>query len=216
METLNQPAELRTRCDSWRAEGYTVGLVPTMGGLHHGHLSLVKKAMQLADKCVVTIFINPTQFGPHEDLDQYPRDLEDDLQQCRAAGVDLVFVPSAVQMYPDGFETVVNMTRLTERLCAPHRPGHFSGVCTVVAKLFNMVGPCRACFGEKDYQQLRIIRRMAIDLNLPVEISGCPIVREQDGLALSSRNAYLTQEERHSATSLYQGLCQLRDLGRAG
>ncbi|MGL4741717.1 MAG: pantoate--beta-alanine ligase [Sarcina sp.] len=184
----------------------SIGYVPTMGFLHEGHKSLIDKARKENDKVVVSIFVNPTQFGAGEDLDAYPRDLERDLELCKNAGVDIVFVPQAAEMYFKDATTKISMETLSEELCGKSRPVHFGGVCTVVAKLFNIVNPTRAYFGEKDAQQLAIIKRMVRDLNFDVEIIGCPIVRESDGLAKSSRNTYLSKEERTAAVVLHKSL----------
>lgn len=183
-----------------------LGFVPTMGALHEGHLSLMRLAAQRADRVVVSIFVNPTQFGPNEDLSRYPRDLESDLGRCRSVGVDLVFAPEPGAMYAPNERTRVVVSELTRGLCGAHRPGHFDGVSTVVAKLFALVGPCVAVFGRKDYQQLKVIERMTRDLFLPVEVIGHPIVREPDGLAQSSRNRYLSSEDRERALGLSRGL----------
>ncbi len=189
-----------------RASGAVIGFVPTMGYLHEGHLSLIRKAKELSDHVVVSIFVNPTQFGPSEDLDRYPRDLERDTTLSRGAGCDTLFVPSVEEMYPDGHATVVHVERLTEKLCGAYRPGHFDGVCTVVAKLLNIVSPTVAVFGQKDGQQSAVIRRMVADLDQDVRIEVCPTVREPDGLAMSSRNKYLSAQEREDALSLNASL----------
>jgi pantoate--beta-alanine ligase len=200
-------AELRAACDRARATGGRVGLVPTMGYLHAGHRSLIRAARAATDLVVVTIFVNPLQFGANEDLDRYPRDLSGDLAACESEGADVVFAPSADEMYPHGATlTTVHVERLTEDLCGAARPTHFDGVTTVVAKLFAIAGPCTAFFGRKDAQQLAVITRMAADLNLPVEVVGCPLVREPDGLAMSSRNAYLAPEQRQTALVLSRAL----------
>jgi pantoate--beta-alanine ligase len=200
-------AEMRAACNDARARSQRVGLVPTMGYLHEGHRSLIRAARTATDLVVVTIFVNPLQFGANEDLSTYPRDLEGDLAQCRAEGVDIVFAPPAGEMYPNGApRTTVHVSDLTEGLCATARPTHFDGVTTVVAKLFAITGECAAFFGRKDAQQLAVITRMTADLNLPVDVVGCPIVRETDGLALSSRNAYLSTDERRAATVLSNAL----------
>jgi pantoate--beta-alanine ligase len=206
MKLVADPSVVRAECDRQRAAGRRVGLVPTMGFLHEGHLSLMRRARELAGYVVVSIFVNPTQFGPHEDLARYPRDMDGDLAKCRDVGVDLVFAPEAAQIYPAGYQTFVEVEHLSQGLCGARRPGHFRGVATVVTKLFNIVGPCVAVFGEKDFQQLQVIRRMALDLNQPVEVVGAPIVREPDGLAMSSRNAYLGPDERRQATCLSRAL----------
>jgi pantoate--beta-alanine ligase len=184
----------------------TLGLVPTMGYLHEGHLSLVSRAKTECTYVAVSIFVNPTQFGPNEDLSKYPRDLERDLHLLEDAGVDLVWTPAPEDMYPTGFQTWVEVGQMTLPLEGAQRPGHFRGVTTVVSKLFNAVGPAKAYFGQKDAQQAAVIRQMTRDLNFPVEIVVCPIVREPDGLALSSRNVYLSPEERKAATGLYRAL----------
>ena len=194
--------EVRTQVKAWRKEGLTVGFVPTMGYLHEGHQSLIKRAVEENDRVVVSIFVNPMQFGPTEDLDSYPRDLEKDSALCEATGANLIFHPEPEEMYTDGFCSYVDMSVLTEELCGLSRPVHFRGVCTVVSKLFHIVTPDRAYFGQKDAQQLAIIKRMVLDLNMDVEVIGCPIVREDDGLAKSSRNTYLSLEERQAALIL--------------
>ena len=201
---LEDPRAVRRACDEARGRGQRVGFVPTMGALHEGHLTLVREARKHADFVVCSIFVNPTQFGPNEDFAKYPRDLEGDV--AKLDGVDVVFAPAPDAMYPKGERTRVRVDGLTEHLCGPHRPGHFEGVTTVVAKLFSVVGPCTAVFGKKDYQQLAVLRRMSIDLFFPVEVVGVPIVREADGLAMSSRNAYLSAEERSRALGLSRGL----------
>lgn len=201
---VKNPEEVRELCDTARRQGKRVGLVPTMGALHAGHLALVKEASRHSDFVICTIFVNPTQFGPHEDFARYPRDLARDVDKLE--GVSVVFAPEVASMYPKGEETRVRVGALQEHLCGPHRPGHFEGVATIVTKLFAIVGRCVAVFGKKDYQQLAILRRVASDLFLPVDIHGHPIVREQDGLAMSSRNAYLTEAERARALALSRGL----------
>ncbi len=202
-------AELRADRAKWRKAGEKIALVPTMGALHQGHLSLVALAKEKADRAVVSIFVNPIQFGPREDFHLYPRDEAGDLAKLAAAGADLVFIPDVAEMYPAGFSTRINVGDLTEDLCGAARPNHFDGVATVVAKLVLQCAPDVAIFGEKDYQQLLVIRRMVRDLNLPVEILGGPIVREKDGLALSSRNAYLSPAERRIAPLLHQTIAQV-------
>lgn len=194
----------------------TVGAVPTMGYLHEGHLALVRRARAENDHVVVSIFVNPTQFGPNEDYARYPRDPERDLALLRAEGVDAVFMPSVEEMYPEGFATYVNVERLTERLEGAHRPGHFRGVTTIVTKLFHILQPHRAYFGQKDAQQLIVIRRMTRDLAFPVDIVDVPTVREPDGLAMSSRNVYLSPDERRAATVLFRALERARQLWDAG
>lgn len=213
---LQTVADLRAACDRARAGGHSVGLVPTMGFLHAGHRSLMRAARAGCDFVVVTIFVNPLQFGPGEDLDRYPRDLAGDLAQCEEEQVDCVFAPAAREMYPSAPLTTVHVARLTEGMCGAARPTHFDGVTTIVAKLFAIVGPCTAYFGRKDAQQLAVVRRMAEDLNLPVTVVGCPLVREADGLALSSRNAYLDPEERAAAPVLFAALRAAGDAVVAG
>lgn len=211
MKTVSDIGETREIIRTARQTGRSIGFVPTMGALHAGHLSLLEAARHDGAFVVVSIFVNPTQFGPNEDYSKYPRDEAGDLAKCAAAGADLVFLPKAEALYPPDAVTAVHVAKLTDTLCGPYRPGHFDGVATVVAKLFNIVQPDRAYFGEKDAQQLAVIRRMARDLDLPIEIVGCPTVRESDGLALSSRNAYLSPAEREQAPSLYRALCAARD-----
>ncbi len=206
IERIASKSEVRSAVAEARREGKTVGLVPTMGALHEGHLSLVQAACKRTDVVVVSIFVNPTQFAPGEDFERYPRDIAADLELLSAEGVELVFAPSVEEMYGDGVETKVDPGPLTERWEGAIRPGHFDGVATVVAKLFNVVRPDLAFFGEKDYQQLRVVTRMAEDLDLGVGIVACPIVRDSTGLALSSRNAYLTAEQRLAALALPQAL----------
>lgn len=198
--------ELRARCDAARSAGSTVGLVPTMGYFHEGHRSLMRAARRDTDLVVATIFVNPLQFAPGEDLDAYPRDLAGDSAAAAAEGVDLVFIPSVAEMYPEPPRTTVHVAGLTDGLCGAARPTHFDGVTTVVAKLFSIVGPCSAYFGRKDYQQLAVVTRMATDLDLPVAVVGCPLVREPDGLAMSSRNAYLAPEDRRRAVGISEAL----------
>lgn len=199
-----------------RVAGESVGLVPTMGALHEGHLSLIRAAKARCRRVAVTIFVNPTQFAPHEDFTAYPRPLEKDLDLCRSAGVDLVFTPSVETMYPAGAQTSIHVAGLSNGLCGPFRPGHFDGVATVVAKLFHILPADVAFFGEKDYQQLQVIRRMVRDLNLPIEIVGCTTLREPDGLAMSSRNVYLNPEQRKQAVSLSRSLFAAAKEVRAG
>lgn len=196
--------EVRTQIKEWKRQGLTIGFVPTMGYLHEGHASLIKCAGKDCDKVVVSIFVNPMQFGANEDLDSYPRDLQADARLCEGIGVDLIFHPEAAEMYRDGFCSFVDMNGLTKELCGKSRPIHFRGVCTVVSKLFNIVMPDKAFFGQKDAQQLAVIRRMVTDLNMDIEIVGCPIIREKDGLAKSSRNTYLNEQEREAALILSQ------------
>jgi pantoate--beta-alanine ligase len=214
---LESIADVRAACERARRDGHTVGLVPTMGFLHEGHRSLMRAARAQTDLVVVTIFVNPLQFGANEDLDQYPRDLTGDLAACEAEGVDIVFAPTAAEMYPHGAPlTTVHVERLTAELCGAARPTHFDGVTTVVTKLFAIVGDCKAFFGRKDAQQLAVVTRMAADLNLPVEVIGCPLVREPDGLAMSSRNAYLSAADRRAALVLSRALGAAADAAVAG
>ena len=208
--------EMKYLSRRWREDGYTIGFVPTMGYLHEGHLSLVRKAREDNDKVVVSIFVNPTQFGPNEDYNRYPRDLERDMKLLEPIGVDAVFYPSVEQMYPEGYRTYVEVVDITERLCGASRPGHFRGVTTVCMKLFNIVMPHRAYFGKKDFQQYVVIKTMVRDLNMDLEIVPMPIVREPDGLAMSSRNTYLSPEERKAATCLYRSLKRAVELYEAG
>lgn len=206
MKIVKTISEVREQVKQWRAEGLTVGLVPTMGYLHEGHASLIDASHKNNDRTVVSDFVNPMQFGPTEDLDSYPRDLEHDAALAEAHGCDLIFNPEPEEMYHDDFSSFVDMTVLTEELCGLSRPVHFRGVCTVVSKLFNIVKPDRAYFGKKDAQQLAVIRHMVNDLNMDIEIIGCPIVREPDGLAKSSRNTYLNADERKAALVLSQAI----------
>lgn len=208
--------EVREQVKAWRKEGLSVGLVPTMGYLHEGHKSLIDKAVEDNDRVVVSVFVNPIQFGPSEDLASYPRDLDRDAKLCEDAGADLVFHPADDEMYFDDFCTYVDMDDLTKGLCGKTRPTHFRGVCTVVSKLFHIVAPDRAYFGQKDAQQLAVIRRMVRDLNFDLEIIGCPIVREADGLAKSSRNTYLNEAERAAAVVLHKGLNAGEELLKSG
>ena len=206
MRIVSTVEEVREQVKEWRAEGFSVGLVPTMGYLHEGHKSLIDKAVRQNDKVVVSVFVNPIQFGPTEDLATYPRDIERDAALCENAGAALIFHPEKENMYFDDFCTYVDMDNLTKGLCGKSRPTHFRGVCTVVSKLFNIVQPDRAYFGQKDAQQLAVVRRMVRDLNFDLEIIGCPIIREEDGLAKSSRNTYLSAEERKAAVVLHKSL----------
>lgn len=209
-------APLREAIAAARRQGRTIGLVPTMGALHAGHLSLIETARAETDFVIVSIFVNPTQFGPAEDLSRYPRPFARDLELCGEAGVDLVFHPEPAVLYPPDYRTYVEVTSLQDVLCGASRPGHFRGVATIVLKLFNLVQPDRAYFGQKDAQQARIIRQLAHDLNVPVEVRVCPIVREADGLALSSRNQYLEAQERRQAVVLYHALNEARRRIEAG
>ena len=206
----------KLRQDTREGSSGLIGFVPTMGALHAGHFSLIDAARRECGFVVVSIFVNPTQFGPNEDYDDYPRPIEQDLAGCDSHGVDLVFVPTVEQMYPDGFSTIVHVSGITETMEGQFRPGHFDGVCTVVAKLFSIVGADVAYFGSKDYQQAMVIKRMVADLNLPVRIVLCPTIRESDGLAISSRNAYLDKHERSQAASLYESLRLAEELINGG
>ncbi|MFG6176089.1 pantoate--beta-alanine ligase [Halomonas sp. THAF12] len=218
MRTLHDIAALRETLATHRRAGRTIGLVPTMGNLHAGHLALVAAARRRADVVIATIFVNPMQFGPNEDLDAYPRTLAEDRAKLEAADCDLLFAPDVSTIYPRGLDaqTRVSVPEVSEGLCGGDRPGHFDGVATVVTMLFNLVQPDLACFGEKDYQQLAVIRRLVADLHLPIEIVGVPIERAEDGLALSSRNGYLDAAQRAMAPELHRTLCQLREALEAG
>lgn len=210
MKVSTTIAEVRSQVKEWKRQGLSVGLVPTMGYLHEGHQSLIARAAQENDRVVVSVFVNPIQFGPSEDLESYPRDFERDCTLCEKTGADLVFHPEASEMYAEDFCTYVDMDRLTKGLCGASRPVHFRGVCTVVSKLFHIVTPDRAYFGQKDAQQLAVIKRMVRDLSMDVEIVGCPIIREPDGLAKSSRNTYLSPQERRAAVVLSRALAEGR------
>lgn len=204
MKVVHKISEVREIVNKWKREGLSVGLVPTMGYLHEGHQSLIKKAVEENDRVFVSVFVNPMQFGENEDLASYPRDLEKDTKLCEETGANLIFNPTPEEMYPEGFCSYVDMNSLTKELCGKSRPIHFRGVMTIVSKLFNIVTPNKAYFGMKDAQQLLIIKRMVKDLSFGIEIVGCPIVREEDGLAKSSRNTYLNEEERKAALILYK------------
>ncbi|QSA98249.1 pantoate--beta-alanine ligase [Methylococcus sp. EFPC2] len=218
MQTVNSVAELRTVLRDWRKHGETIAFVPTMGNLHAGHLRLVEEGRKAATRVVVSIFVNPTQFGPGEDFAAYPRTPAEDAEKLRAAQADLLFLPAPAELYPAGLEglSYVDVPGLSEELCGRFRPGHFRGVATVVCKLFNLVQPDVALFGEKDYQQLAVIRRMVADLNMSLDVVGVPTVREESGLALSSRNGYLSEEEKHRAASLYRCLQAAGEFLRRG
>ncbi|HEV8571654.1 MAG TPA: pantoate--beta-alanine ligase [Actinomycetota bacterium] len=217
MEVTGSRDALREVCEEARRKDLSVGFVPTLGSLHEGHLSLARRAREECDFAVMSIFVNPLQFGPNEDLASYPRHLGRDAGLAEEVRIDLLFTPDEAEMYPHGRgEVTVDPGPLGDRLEGVSRPGHFRGVCTVVAKLFDLVGPCRAYFGEKDAQQLVVIRRMVGDLDMPVEVVGCPTVREPDGLAMSSRNIYLSEEERGAALSLSRALFEVRELVAAG
>jgi pantoate--beta-alanine ligase len=216
MQIIRDPAEMTGWSRRRRAAGRSIGFVPTMGFFHQGHLALMKRAARQADRVVVSLFVNPTQFGPNEDLAAYPRDFERDCTMAEETAVDVLFAPDAETMYPSGSVTTVNVSGLTDTLCGASRPGHFTGVATVVTKLFNIVRPDIAVFGQKDFQQLAVIRRMTEDLNLGVKIISHPIVREPDGLAMSSRNTYLTPVQRPAALSLSKSLDLAADLVAQG
>ncbi len=216
MEIIRTVADMKARAAAWKAEGLSIGLVPTMGSLHEGHESLMDAAREASDRVVVSVFVNPIQFGPGEDYEAYPRDLERDARICERHGVDGVVHPEVDDVDAPAHATVVVMETLTDSLCGASRPGHFRGVCTVVTKLFNIVQPHRAFFGQKDAQQLAIIKRMVADLNMNVTVVGCPIVREADGLAKSSRNAYLSAEERQAALVLSRAVFAGKEAVEAG
>ena len=216
MEISRTINEIRRLLGTARQAKQTIGLVPTLGALHDGHMSLIEQARKETDYVVVSIFLNPTQFGAGEDLNKYPKRQRQDLDLCQNAEVDAVFMPGTEQMYPEGYCTTVTVKGLSEKLCGASRPGHFDGVCTIVAKLFNIIGPDVAYFGQKDAQQAQIIRRMVQDLDMPIEIRVCPTVRQPNGLAMSSRNAYLSEQQRNQAGCLYQGLLKGKQLIRSG
>lgn len=216
VEVVRTPAAMRAWSDAVRGRGQRIAFVPTMGALHAGHVSLLAAARAHGDVVALSIFVNPTQFGPKEDLARYPRDLDGDLAKAGSVDTSVAFVPDAKDMYPDGYQTYVDVREISQGLCGGSRPGHFTGVATVVSKLLNIVRPHVALFGEKDFQQLAVIRRMAADLNMPVEIVGQPTIREADGLAMSSRNAYLSTADRARATAIYRGLSAACDLWARG
>lgn len=216
MRVIDTVSEMQQQANLWRREGRIIGFVPTMGYLHEGHLALMRCAKERSDRVVVSVFVNPTQFAPGEDFERYPRDLDRDLGLMASEGVDAVFAPSVKEMYPEGYQTYVEVEEVTRPLCGAKRPGHFRGVTTVVAKLFHIVKPHVAVFGEKDYQQLLTIRRMVRDLAMDVEIVGHSIVREPDGLAMSSRNVYLSPDERTQARLLSQALAEAARLVQTG
>jgi len=215
-EIIRDPKAMRARVEDLRRDGRKIAVVPTMGALHEGHLTLLRAARERADIVILTIFVNPTQFGPNEDLSRYPRDEAGDIAKAKTCGIDLAFCPEATAMYPAGAQTFVEVRELQKPLCGASRPGHFAGVATIVTKLFHITNPHVAVFGEKDYQQLAILRRMARDLDFGIEIVGVPIVREPDGLALSSRNAYLSAEQRAAALALSKGLAAAQAAFTAG
>ena len=216
MQVIERIKEMQEVSSKLRQEGKSIGFVPTMGALHEGHLSLVRMARKDNDIVVVSVFVNPTQFGPNEDFEKYPRDFEGDRKKLEKENVDIVFYPHADEMYPPNYKTYVEVEDITTRLCGAFRPGHFRGVTTVVTKLFNIVKPTRAYFGKKDYQQFKVIKRMVEDLNMDIEIIPGEIVREPDGLAMSSRNQYLSPEERKDALALYNSLQLAKELIQKG
>ena len=214
MKVVTSPAEMQSIAQEFRLQGLRIGLVPTMGWFHEGHLSLMRKAKEKSDRVITTLFVNPIQFGPNEDLDSYPHDLDRDCKLAQSCGVDILYAPDKEVMYPQGFSSNVHVSDLTDGLCGASRPGHFDGVTTVLAKLFNQTLPHVAVFGQKDFQQLAVIRRMVQDLDFPIEIIGHPIVREASGLAMSSRNTYLREEEMDAALSLSQGVAMATEMAR--
>ncbi len=216
MQIISSIEQMQRICQNKRQNGLEIGLVPTMGYLHQGHISLMEQAVKETDFRVATIFVNPSQFGPNEDLDRYPRDLDADMAKAEKAGVDILFCPQAEEIYPPGYATYISPEHLENRLCGKSRPGHFRGVCTICLKLFNIVQPHRAYFGKKDAQQFLILKRLVKDLNLNIEIIGLPIIREEDGLAMSSRNVYLSEEERKQALCLSRGLKRAQDAYKHG
>jgi pantoate--beta-alanine ligase len=216
MENIRIPRIMKETSKRHLHNGKTIGFVPTMGALHEGHLSLVKRAKSENDIIVVSIFVNPAQFGPSEDFAKYPRDMEGDMEKLKREGVDILFMPDNKSIYPDGFLTYITVKDLSDKLCGAFRPGHFTGVATVVCKLFNIVKPVAAYFGQKDFQQTAIIKRMVEDLNMDVDIIVCPTIRENDGLAMSSRNVYLSHEERRAATVIYKTLLSASQMIKSG
>ena len=211
VEIIGSPSGMSAVSKEFLRKGSSIGLVPTMGALHDGHLSLVERSTSENDRTVVSIFVNPKQFGPNEDLDEYPRDLDGDMRKLEDYNVDIVFAPSKDELYPDGCQTYVNVDKLTGTMCGAFRPDHFKGVMTIVTKLFNIVLPTRAYFGQKDYQQVAVLKKMAKDLDMDIDVVTCPIVREEDGLALSSRNDYLSEEERKASTVIYRSLNEVSE-----
>ena len=216
IDVIHTASEIQSRANRLRREGKTIAFVPTMGFLHKGHLSLMREGRKRTDVLIVSIFVNPTQFGPEEDLEAYPRDFERDIERCRQAGVDAVFAPAPDELYGRNFQTYVALEKLPHHLCGRSRPVHFRGVATIVTKLFNIVKPHVAIFGQKDFQQLAVIRQMVRDMNFDIEIIGGPTVREADGLAMSSRNTYLSPAQRTSALCLHQSLQNAREMVRKG
>jgi pantoate--beta-alanine ligase len=216
MEIIRIPRIVQDTCRQYTSKGRTIGFVPTMGALHEGHLSLIRRAKDENDITVVSIFVNPAQFGPSEDFEEYPRPKEEDIGTVRNEDIDLLFLPDTSSMYSGLYLTYITVETLSDKLCGAFRPGHFSGVSTVITKLFNIVSPTRAYFGQKDYQQAVIIKRLALDLNFDIDIIICPTVRERDGLALSSRNAFLTEEQRTAASVLYKALIKASDIIKSG
>lgn len=216
MKIIRFLPEMQEKAESWRSQGKRIGFVPTMGSLHEGHLSLVRIAKKNSDLVVASLFVNPTQFGPQEDFSSYPRDEKGDLEKLAAEKTDFVFLPAAAEMYPEGFQTTVHLSTITQGLCGKSRPGHFDGVATVVLKLFHLVQPHMAVFGEKDYQQLAVIRRMVKDLNLDIQIVGAPTCRTPEGLALSSRNAYLSLDEAKKALCLSKAVALIQKRSHEG
>lgn len=216
MEIISNPAQMQDKALEIRRADIKSGLVPTMGYFHQGHLSLMKWARENCELVIVSLFVNPSQFGPGEDLNKYPRNLERDIEMAESKGVDFLFTPAPADIYPQGYDTWIEVPGFSKELCGRSRPGHFRGVATIVCRLFNMTLPHTAVFGQKDRQQLMIIKRMVEDLNIPVVIKGLPTVREDDGLAMSSRNAYLTLDERKVAPNIYRGMIMVRDMVRSG
>lgn len=216
MELLRIPRIAQDSCKTHLSRGRSIGLVPTMGALHQGHMSLIKRSAMENDITVVSIFINPLQFGPAEDLDKYPRDIDGDIEKLHKEQIDIIFLPDSSLMYPKGFSTHIEIDPLSERLCGKFRPGHFNGVATVVAKLFNIISPTRAYFGQKDFQQTVIVKTLAKDLNFNIDVVVCPTIREEDGLALSSRNVYLNKAERNAAGVIYRSMKEASERIRSG
>ncbi|MFN2266681.1 MAG: pantoate--beta-alanine ligase [Desulfonatronovibrio sp.] len=216
MEIISNPAQMQGKALEVRKAGINSGLVPTMGYFHQGHLSLMEWARENCGLVIVSLFVNPAQFGPGEDLGKYPRNLERDIEMAESKGVDFLFTPASADLYPQGYDTWIEVPALSRELCGRSRPGHFRGVATIVCRLFNLTLPHTAVFGEKDRQQLMVIKRMVRDLNIPIVIKGIPTVREDDGLAMSSRNAYLTPEERRVAPNIYRGMVMARDMVHSG